>query len=196
MTRQRTGMPPAAAAVTALSVVDEEHMAKKTTSHAYAQALLELAAEPWLKGLRLANRRLHEQQLIARLDDPATPASEKKAILAAVLEDTPPQVAAFVRTMTSDGDLNKLDTICEEFETLVARRSLYVLAHVTSAVPLTDEERAALEQTLAQRFAGDLEAEYQVDPALIGGVVVRVGDEVIDGSLASKLASLRERLLA
>ena len=171
-------------------------MAKKTTSHAYAQALLELATEPWRKGLRLANRRLHEHGLMAKLDDPAVPDSEKKALLATLLQDVTPQVAAFVRTLISDGALNKLDAICEEFETLVARRSLYVLAHVKSAVPLTDEERTALEQTLSQRFAGNLEAEYEIDPALIGGVMVRVGDEVIDGSLAGKLASLRERLLA
>jgi len=176
-------------------VVDEDDMAKKTTSHAYAQALLEMATEPWLKGLRLATRRLHERRLMAQLEDPAAPASEKKALLASALSDVFPPVAAFLRALISDGDLNKLDTICDEFETLVASRSRYVLAHVKSAVPLTDAERATLEQTLAQRFSGNLEAEYQVDPSLIGGVVVRVGDEVIDGSLAGKLATLRERLL-
>ncbi len=60
-------------------------MAKKTSAHAYAQALLELATEPWLKGLRLVNRRLHEQRLLARLDDPAVAESEKKTLLASVL---------------------------------------------------------------------------------------------------------------
>jgi F-type H+-transporting ATPase subunit delta len=176
-------------------VVDhEDEMAKKTTSHAYAQALLELATEPWMKGLHLANRRLHEQHAVARLEDPAIPADVKTRLLASVLADVSPQVMAFVRALSADGDLNKLDTICEEFESLVVRRSKYVLAHVRSAVPLTDDERTALEQTLAQRFGGSLETEYEVDPALIGGVVVRVGDEVIDGSLAGKLSALRERL--
>jgi F-type H+-transporting ATPase subunit delta len=169
-------------------------MAKKTTSHAYAQALLELATEPWLKGLHLANRRLHEQHAVARLEAPAVPVDEKMALLVAVLADVSPQVVAFVRALVNDGDLNKLDTICEEFETLVVRRSHYVLAHVRSAVPLTDDERTKLEQTLSLRFGGTLEAEYEVDPALLGGVVVRVGDEVIDGSLVGKLSALREHL--
>lgn len=169
-------------------------MAKKTTAHAYAQAILELATEPWLKGLWLANRRLHEQQSLARLDDPATPASEKSALLSVVLENVAPAPAAFVRALTNDSELHRLETIAEEFELLVKQRGLYVLAHVRSAVALTDEERTTLEGTLRTRFSGDLEIEYEVDPSLIGGVVVRVGDEVIDGSLAGKLASLRERL--
>jgi F-type H+-transporting ATPase subunit delta len=171
-------------------------MTKKTTSHAYAQALLELATEPWLKGLRLANRRLHERRLLARLEDPALSADEKKSLLASALADLQPQVAVFVRTLVTDRELNKLDTIAEEFETLVVRRSQYVLAHVRSAVALTEEERAALEQTLSKRFGGSLDAEYEVDPTLIGGVVVRVGDEVIDGSLSGKLSALRDRLHA
>jgi F-type H+-transporting ATPase subunit delta len=169
-------------------------MAKKTTAHAYAQALLELATEPWMKGLRLASRRLRDQHAAAQLKDPAIPADEKAALLASLLGDVAPQVAAFVRALVRDGDLNKLDTISEEFETLAMRRSQYVLAHVRSAVPLTTDERMQLEQTLAKRFGGSLEAEYEVDPALIGGVLVRVGDEVIDGSLAGKLSVLRGRL--
>lgn len=169
-------------------------MAKKNTSYAYAQALLELSTEPWLKGLRLVSRRLREQGLIARLEDPAVSAGDKAALLAPITSDVIPQVAAFVRTLTADSDLNKLDAIVNEFETLIVRRSQYVLAHVRSAVPLTNEERQQLEQNLERRFGGNLEAEYQVDATLLGGVVVRVGDEVIDGSLAGKLATLRQRL--
>ena len=169
-------------------------MAEKRSSHAYAQALLELATEPWLKGLRLAHRRLRDQQVAARLEDPAVSPDAKRKLLAPLMADISPQVAAFVGALVNDGDLNKLDTIVGEFETLIVRRSQYVLAHVRSAVPLTTSERTQLEQSLAQRFGSTLEAEYDVDPALIGGVVVRVGDEVIDGSLAGKLSTLRERL--
>jgi F-type H+-transporting ATPase subunit delta len=169
-------------------------MAEKKSSHAYAQALLELATEPWLKGLRLANRRLRDRDLAAKLTDPALAPEQKRDLVTSISGDLPPQVVAFVRALVNDGDLNKLDTIVDDFETLITRRSRYVLAHVRSAVPLTDDERARLEQNLARRFGGALEAEYEVDPTLLGGVVVRVGDEVIDGSLAGKLSVLRERL--
>jgi F-type H+-transporting ATPase subunit delta len=173
----------------------EEDMAQKNTSLAYAQALLELATEPWLKGLRLTARRLRDMGLAEKLADPAMPEADKWAVLAPAVADAPPQVMAFVRSLASSGDLNKLDTIVSEFESLIVRRSQYLLAHVRSAVPLTDDERAKLEENLSKRFGAAVETEYQIDPALLGGVVVRVGDEVIDGSLAGKLAALREKLV-
>ncbi|MBS1253739.1 MAG: ATP synthase subunit delta [Anaerolineales bacterium] len=67
-------------------------------------------------------------------------------------------------------------------------------ARITSAVQLTEEERSRLEQSLGRRFGDDLQFEYRVDDSILGGVIVRVGDRVIDGSVASKLAALRERL--
>src|SRR5947209_1460859 len=68
-------------------------------------------------------------------------------------------------------------------------------AHVSSAVPLTDEERRALEPKLQAKFDRTLTFEYTVNPALLGGVVVKVGDKIIDGSLASKLNAMQEALL-
>lgn len=171
-------------------------MAEKRTAHAYAQALLELATESWLKGLRLAHRRLREQDLAGQLGAGGLSAEELTKLLAPVTGDLPPPVGAFVRALVRDGDLNKLDAIVSEFQALVTRRSQYVLAHVTSAVALTDDERKKLEKNLARRFGDEVETEYELDPLLLGGVVVRVGDEVIDGSLAGKLAGLREKLVA
>ncbi len=169
-------------------------MAENQTSRAYAQGLLELATGSWLRGLRLANRRLQKGNLVARLEDPTVSAEEKVYTLAPVLSDLTPQVGAFVRELAANGELNKLESIVQEFEGLVVRGNQPRLARVRSAVALTTEERQQLEQNLARRFGGTLEVEYEIDPELIGGVTVRVGDEVIDGSLAGKLSALREHL--
>jgi F-type H+-transporting ATPase subunit delta len=169
-------------------------MAQKITAHDYAQAMLELAIEPWLKGLRLAERRLRESDVVARLEDKAVPPDEKRKLLTPLLEGVHQPVAAFVHSLVNAGDLNELDTIVDEFESLATRRRQLLLAHVRSAVELNADERAKLEHTLARRFGDTVETEYEVDPSLIGGIVVRVGDEVIDGSLAGRLAALRERL--
>lgn len=67
-------------------------------------------------------------------------------------------------------------------------------ARVTSAVPLTEEEQSQMDASLRQRFGDNLEIQYRVDDSILGGVVVRVGDRLIDGSVARKLATLRERL--
>ena len=69
-------------------------------------------------------------------------------------------------------------------------------ARVVSAVPLTGAEKETLQTKLAERFGPDLEFEFAVDPSLIGGIHLRVGDQVIDGTVAGKLAAMREHLTA
>jgi F-type H+-transporting ATPase subunit delta len=64
---------------------------------------------------------------------------------------------------------------------------------VRTAVPLTPEERTGFEQALARRFAGHL-VVFEVDPGILGGVWLRVGDQIIDGSLRGKLEALRKQI--
>jgi F-type H+-transporting ATPase subunit delta len=68
-------------------------------------------------------------------------------------------------------------------------------ALITSAVELTADEKPVLESKLRAKFARLLTFEYRVDPSLLGGVVAKVGDKIIDGSLASKLNALQEVLV-
>ena len=67
-------------------------------------------------------------------------------------------------------------------------------ARVSSAVPLTKEEQAALREKLEARFSQDLNLRFEVEPSLLGGVVVRVGDKVIDGSVKGRLEALKQTL--
>ncbi len=67
-------------------------------------------------------------------------------------------------------------------------------AQVTSALPLSEEEKATLASNLAAQLGAEPEMEFDVDPAILGGLVLKVGDRVIDGSVAGKLGALRERL--
>jgi len=67
-------------------------------------------------------------------------------------------------------------------------------AKVTSALPLSAQEQATISKGLAQQLRGEPEVEFAVDPAILGGLVIRVGDRVVDGSVAGQLASLQARL--
>ncbi len=77
----------------------------------------------------------------------------------------------------------------------MARTSSDRVVRVKSAVPLTETEKEAFRTKLAQKYGEGLVLRFEVDEALIGGVVVRVGDQVIDASIASKLAALKQELL-
>ena len=67
-------------------------------------------------------------------------------------------------------------------------------ARVSSAVPLTDQEQAALDEKLKARFGQGLDVQFEVEPSLLGGVAVRVGDQVLDGSVRGKLDALTQTL--
>lgn len=69
------------------------------------------------------------------------------------------------------------------------------VAVVKSAIPLTEEERIALRKKLENRFGDRLILHWEVDPAILGGVLIRVGDKIIDGSVAGKLAALKRSLI-
>ena len=170
-------------------------MKETTNPQAYAQAILETVVEPWLHDLQTANRRLHEQDLIPWLDDPSVDFSAKKARVTTLLRDLPLPVSNLVLLLVSRGDTHLLDATIAEVERRAGGEMGWKVAHVTSAVPLTAEEKAVLERQLASRYGQDLSLQYKVDQAILGGLVVRVGDQVIDGSVASKLAALREQLV-
>lgn len=63
---------------------------------------------------------------------------------------------------------------------------------ISSAVPLTEDEQAALRERLEARFNQTLDARFEVEPSLLGGVVVRAGDQVIDGSVKGRLEGLAQ----
>lgn len=68
-------------------------------------------------------------------------------------------------------------------------------AQITSAVALTADEQRALETKLQAKFGRALSFDYKVDPSLLGGVIAKVGDKIIDGSLSTKLNAMAETLL-
>lgn len=162
----------------------------------YAAAIYDLALEAWLSQLGDVQVALKDVSLHASLDESKS-TREKLELLNAVapggLSDGPRK---FVGTLLEAGQLDQLDAILVELGRLVRRRPELMMARVASAVPLTDAEKDLLQAKLVERFGPELEFEFEVDQALIGGIYLRVGDQVIDGSVAGKLAALRDRLAA
>ncbi len=168
---------------------------------AYATALLEAVVEEALTALRSLEERLRrDEALRAFLEDPERDVGEKYAKIREIVPPgTGEAVIKFLGLLISRQDLGYLDEIIAAAQKQAEKTGeAPTLAVVVSAVPLTEEERKALEAKVRQHFRdrikGPLVFEYRVDPDILGGLIVRVGDTLIDYSLRSRLEELRHRL--
>ena len=170
-------------------------MANERPSQIYAQAVFEKAVASWLDPLKTIAASLAQSSMIEKLDDAGVPFSKKQEMLRPVFPaDASTEVQNFLFLLASKNEINLLPEIVKEFDRFVQRTDLVEAAKVTSAVPLMDAEKQALEAKLRRQFGNEIIFDYVVDPTILGGVIVRAGDKVIDGSVAGKLAALKERL--
>jgi F-type H+-transporting ATPase subunit delta len=129
------------------------------------------------------------------LTDVALPAERKKAVIAELLgRRAHPLTATLVGFLVDAGQARRIGPIAQELAREAAHRSERTLAEVRTAVPLTDQQRERLAGALARATGHPVELKVDVDPSVIGGVVARVGDEVFDGSIASRLVEARQHL--
>lgn len=84
--------------------------------------------------------------------------------------------------------------VLDEEELEWAKRAGAMTAHVITALPLSPDEQETVANTLAEHLGERPELEFEVDPSILGGLVIRIGDRLIDGSVAGKLAALQEQL--
>jgi F-type H+-transporting ATPase subunit delta len=96
----------------------------------------------------------------------------------------------FLGVLAENRRLNQLPAIIRTFRTLAAAHRGETTAEVISAHPLTDDQVAELKQQLRTRLARDVSVDLSVDPSLLGGLVVRIGSQMIDSSIKTRLNSL------
>jgi F-type H+-transporting ATPase subunit delta len=165
----------------------------------YAQALFDLAkgdnaVAAVEGGLDAVARIANESPDFARfLRSPVINAEEKAAALEAVLAKAKPDatVGNFLRVIARNGRLFALPAIVKAFRELAAKERGETNAEVTSAAPLSDGQLANLTETLKTKLGKTVTLTQHVDPSLIGGLVVKVGSQMIDSSLKTKLAAMK-----
>jgi F-type H+-transporting ATPase subunit delta len=101
-----------------------------------------------------------------------------------------PITSNFLGVLARNGRLTQLGNVIRAFNTLTARHRGEITADVTSAHPLDDGQVDAIRQNLRSRFGSDIAVDLNVDPAILGGLVVKVGSQMIDGSIRTKLNTL------
>ena len=165
----------------------------------YAQSLAEIArAEGCLDEtadelFRFARALAGHDELRATLSDRRIPVSRRQQIAEDLLAGRARPVTTGIISLLVAGErASDIDDIAQELADYAAKSKQAEVAYVRSAVALTPEQVSRLEQALGQATGKTIEVKASVDANVLGGVVATIGDTVIDGSVRSRLAKLRD----
>jgi F-type H+-transporting ATPase subunit delta len=173
-----------------------------TIARPYAEAAFRLAQEQndlpvWSEMLRLVSSVVGTPEMALALDSPRLSSAEKESLLLSVVgEKLDSYGRNFVRVLIEGDRVGVLPYIASGFEELRNNAEGVANALIETAFPLSDGQLADLKSSLERRFGKKIETSVEVEPALIGGARITVGDTVIDGSVQAKLDAMANRLRA
>jgi F-type H+-transporting ATPase subunit delta len=171
-----------------------------TVARPYAEAAFAIAREAnalpvWGEMLRLASGVAADAQMRETLDSPKLSSAEKESLFLSVCGDKlDAQGRSFIRVLVESDRIALLPEIRRLFDALKDDADGIARAHITSAFPVSDAEVDSMRAALERRFGKKVETTVSVDPDLIGGATIVVGDTVIDGSIRGELQAMANHL--
>jgi len=169
------------------------------SANQYAQAIIGAMLERWQGALSTVSTTLKQNpQLAEQLSNSAYSINDRLSTLDSLVpSEAPTELRNTLKLMVQDGSIQLVDQLGDALAQVSSGRTAApTKAEITSAVALTAEEQAQMRQTLSARYGEGLTFTFSVDPTLMGGLRVRVGDRLIDTSVATRLQSMRETLSA
>ncbi len=173
-----------------------------TIARPYAEALYSAAsskgaADAWLPLLEALAQASAQPQIAALASDPRLSDAQTFDLIAAVTRTAlPPELEAFLKLVIANGRLATLPEVAAQFRHLKNEADGTADCLIESAFALSDAQVKDLLGRLARKFPHRLKPEVRVQPQLIGGVRVTVGDRVLDGSVRARLDAMRIQLTA
>jgi F-type H+-transporting ATPase subunit delta len=159
-------------------------------------AVQEGTTDQWLADLRLIGEAFGNRRLAFVLREPKISAQRKELIVRDLLADKVQHEALnLALVLVHDGLMEAAPRLAQEYERLYDDYRGQARAVVTTAMPLDDDEREHVARDLQRVTGKRILMEERVDPSILGGVVARVGDTLIDGSVKRRLALLREQII-
>jgi F-type H+-transporting ATPase subunit delta len=169
--------------------------------HGYAQALFQIArAEGALEAVedelfRFARILENETQLREALTDPSLPPEQRSKMIVELLGNkATPHTVNVIAFVVQQGRARELTKIIDSLVQLAAEERKKAVAEVRSAVPLDEGQREKLKDAITRATGKQVELKVLVDPTVIGGLLVRVGDQVFDGTVRRRLEMAKEHI--
>lgn len=176
-------------------------MSRNVYPKRYAQAVFALAQESndleaWQQDLDAIARAVSEPPVMAMLGNPRLSLEEKRNLLTPLVEILRPQAVNLLMLLVRRGTIAGMGEIAAEYRKLHDELLGRGEAEVTTAVPLDEETRRRIIAGLSDVTGKQMAIEERVDPSIIGGVIARVGDKLLDGSTRARLERLKQQLAA
>ena len=177
-------------------------MTNSVYARRYAQTVFRMALEAkelnrWQSDLRKIASLVKDSALFALLEKPEVSFDGKAKVLSERIGEINPMALKLVSLLVAKGRLSIIDDIADEYQQLLDNyRGVEgaQIAEITTAIPLDDEDRLRIAQRITDIIGKPVALKPKVDPNLIGGIIIRVGDKLIDGSIHSKLVALRKEM--
>lgn len=173
-----------------------------TASRRYAEAALQMGRaegtlDAWERDFAVLGAAMGHAQLRRLLEHPGVPYAEKERVLRRVLgTSVGEQPLRLALLMVRRGRPGGIEPMISRFTELLRRERGISLAEVRTALPLGEKQRGEVAARLRLLTGEQIEMDEVVDPGLIGGIAVRIGDKLYDASVRSRLERLRARLTA
>ncbi|MGL4656534.1 MAG: F0F1 ATP synthase subunit delta [Sarcina sp.] len=169
----------------------------------YALALYEIAKEQdkvieFIDDLREAQRVISSNQEFKEiLENPNISKREKKEIIKEIFGGkTFEAIVSFLCVLVDKGRILYLEEKIRQMELIYLERHNILEATVTSVIPLTDQEFSKLHEKLEKKYGKKVMLSKEIDESIIGGLFVRVGNEVIDGTIAGKYQEIKNIMMS
>jgi len=173
-----------------------------TAARRYAEAAFEVALrddqlDRWAADLTVAADILGRPEVEPIVHSPAVPLAQRLGLVSGLLESRiQPGALRLVSLLVTRGRIGVLGRVAEEYTRLLNTHRGVVMATVTSAVPLTADETAAIRSRVEAMAGSAVDLRTEVDPDLIGGMTIQVRDRLLDASIRGRLERLRDQLQA
>ncbi|MBA2276682.1 MAG: ATP synthase F1 subunit delta [Chloroflexia bacterium] len=167
----------------------------------YVQAVVGLARagrsfETWQHDMHQIGQLVTDRQVTAFLKNPSVPNETKFKAVDAVLGETSQEARNLAHMLIERRRTGIIAEMVTRFDEAVLAEQGIVLADVTTAEPLDEAGQQSVREQLRRIVGKDVELRLHTDPEIIGGIIARIGDQLIDGSVINQLRRLRARLRA
>jgi F-type H+-transporting ATPase subunit delta len=177
-------------------VPEAGNIARRYAAGIFQLAQEENAIDSWRAELAKLDELLQDDVLVAAFQNPAVGVKRRMELAKLLAPELKPETENLVRLLVEHHRTRATHEIREEFERLADEASGIIHATVTTAIDLDPDDRKRYEGELARKLARKVTVKFLTDGAVVGGATIQIGDHLVDGTVRTQLARLRQDLLS